>query len=95
MKALKFIIPFLMIFFMACNSNNNSSEDASPGVNDTTSSNPAGDAMDAHPDQRQHIPLPDSSNVVGTDTISGSVATPNTGTDKRYNDLKGDSTNKK
>jgi len=96
MKA-KFFLPAITIFFMtACNNNNTASKNgASPGVNDSTSANPASDAMDYHPDQRQQIPSPDSSNTIGTDTIkSGSVATPNTGTNKSYNDKKGDSTKK-
>lgn len=77
----------------ACN-NSSSTESTSPGVNDTTSANPASDALDYHPDQRQQIPTPDSSNTVGTDTISGTTATPNTGTNKSYNAQKGDSTKK-
>jgi len=96
MKA-KFFLPAITIFFMtACNNNNTASKNgASPGVNDSTSANPASDAMDYHPDQRQQIPSPDSSNTIGTDTIkSGSVATPNTGTNKADNDKKGDSTKK-
>ena len=94
MKA-KFFLPALSIFLMAaCNNSNNSSDGTSPGVNDTTSANPTSDALDYHPDQRQQIPSSDSSNTIGTDTISGSVATPNTGTNKSYNDKKGDSTKK-
>lgn len=77
----------------ACN-NNNANESTSPGVNDTTSNNPTTDALDYHPDQRQQIPSPDSSNVSGTDTISGSVATPNTGTNKSFNDQKGEDSSK-
>ncbi|MBV9961471.1 MAG: hypothetical protein JO072_04420 [Parafilimonas sp.] len=89
MKALKIILPlFLSFCFMtACNSN--SSNTTSSVVNDTTSNNPTTDALDYHDDQRQHIPTPDSSNTIGTDTINGSVATPNTGTQKTYNDKKG------
>ena len=44
---------------------------------------------DYHPDQRQEIPVTDSSNTIGTDTLNSSVATPNTGTNKSYNDAKG------
>jgi len=95
MKALKFLLPtFLNLFFMiSCNDNNsdNAAEGTSPGVNDTTTTNPTDDAMDYHPDQRQQIPTTDSSNTIGTDTTSGSVATPNTGTQKSYNDKKGSS----
>lgn len=96
MKA-NFLLPASLSFMllMACNNNNNTSnEGTSPGVNDTTSSNPTTDAMDYHADQSQHIPLPDSSNTIGTDTISSSVATPNTGMNKLHNDKKRDSTNK-
>ncbi|MFT4154859.1 hypothetical protein [Parafilimonas sp.] len=46
-------------------------KNTSPGIEDSTSANPAGNAMDYHPGQRQQIPSPKSSNVVGTDTISG------------------------
>jgi hypothetical protein len=72
---------------IACN-NNNKTESTSPGVNDTTSTNPTTDALDYHPDQRQHIPPADSSNTVGTDTMNSSESTPNTGTQKTYNDKK-------
>ena len=77
---------------IACN--NNTKQTSSSAVNDTTSNNPATDAMDYHPDQRQEIPISDSSNVIGTDTIGGSMATPNTGTNKSYNVQKKDSTHK-
>ena len=96
MKALKVFLPmFVSIFFMmSCNNtSSDSGEGTTPGVDDTTATNPTDDAMDYHPDQRQQIPVTDSSNTIGTDTISGSVATPNTGTEKSYNDKKGDSTN--
>ena len=91
MKAIKFIMPSLLSIFLmiGCNSNKTSNDGTSPGVNDTTSSDPTTDAMDSHPDDRQHIPVTDSSNTIGTDTISGSEATPNTGTDKSYNTKKG------
>ena len=77
---------------IACS--NNTTQTDSSAVNDTTSNNPVTDATDHHPDQRQEIPISDSSNVIGTDTINGSVATPNTGTNKSYNTQKGDSTHK-
>jgi len=91
MKAIRFIMPvlFSMMCLYACNNNKDTTEGTSPGVNDTTSNNPTTDAMDAHPDERQHIPTTDSSNTIGTDTINGSVATPNTGTEKSYNTQKG------
>jgi hypothetical protein len=91
MNAIKILIPsFLSISFMiACNNNNDKNTGTSPGVNDTTSNNPTTNATDYHPDERQHIPATDSSNTVGTDTINSSVATPNTGTNKSYNDKKG------
>ncbi len=92
MKAIKIFIPSLLsLFFMiSCNNKSTTNAGTSPGVNDTTSTNPTTNASDYHPDQRQHIPPTDSSNTVGTDTISGSVATPNTGTQKSYNVKKGD-----
>ena len=88
----KFLIPSLLsvVFMTACNnSSNDDNAGTSPGVSDSASTNPTTDATDYHPDQRQHIPTPDSSNTIGTDTINGSVATPNTGTNKSYNDKKG------
>ena len=96
MKAVKFIMPvlFSMVCLAACNNDENTNEGTSPGVNDTTSNNPTTDAMDAHPDERQHIPIPDSSNTIGTDTISGAEATPNTGTQKSYNTQKGKDSSK-
>lgn len=75
---------------IACNNNSNDKNaGTSPGVNDTTLNNPTTDATDYHPDESQHIPKSDSSNTIGTDTINSSVATPNTGTNKSYNDKKG------
>ena len=93
----KFVLPVLASIFLAsaCSNNSSSTESVSPGVDDSTITNPANDAMDYHNDQRQRIPTPDSSNVIGTDTISGAEATPNTGTNKQYNNQKGDSTKKK
>ncbi|SFQ48740.1 hypothetical protein [Parafilimonas terrae] len=92
----KFLLPVLASIFFAgaCSNNSSSTESTSPGVGDSTTTNPASDAMDYHNDQRQRIPTPDSSNVIGTDTISGTEATPNTGTNKQYNNQKGDSTKK-
>jgi hypothetical protein len=92
----KFVLPVLASIFLAsaCSNNSSSTESVSPGVDDSTITNPANDAMDYHNDQRQRIPTPDSSNVIGTDTISGAEATPNTGTNKQYNNQKGDSTKK-
>lgn len=92
----KFVLPVLASIFLAsaCSNNSSSTESVSPGVDDSTITNPANDAMDYHNDQRQRIPTPDSSNVIGTDTISGAEAAPNTGTNKQYNNQKGDSTKK-
>jgi hypothetical protein len=95
MKALKILLPtFLSFYFMAaCNNDNdknNSNNSTSPGTTtDTTATDPTTDALDYHNDQRQRIPVTDSSNTIGTDTINGSVSTPNTGTQKSYNDAKG------
>jgi len=88
MKLQTLILPFLLscLAYSGCN-NNTSSADSS--AIDTTSTNPTENAEDYHPDQRQHIPATDSSNVVGTDTISASEATPITGTVKSANDKKG------
>jgi hypothetical protein len=87
MKATR-ILPFLFssLLFFSCN--NNSSETQNSVV-DTTSTDPTTNASDYHPDQRQHIPITDSSNTIGTDTINASEATPNTGTNKTFNDAKG------
>lgn len=94
MKA-KFFLPVLLTIFImtACNNNNPSNEGTSPGVDDTLT-NPTNDAMDYHPDQRQKIPTPDSSNTIGTDTINGTMATPNTGTNESFNAQKEDSSKK-
>ena len=87
MKAIK-ILPFLLssLLFFSCN--NNKTETQNPAT-DTTSSNPTTNASDYHPDERQHIPVTDSSNTIGTDTVNASESTPNTGTNKSYNDAKG------
>ena len=97
MKEAKFVMPVVLsvICLSACNNNNTTTEGTSPGVNDTTSTNPTSNAEDYHPDQRQHIPATDSSNTIGTDTISGAEATPNTGTQKSYNTQKGKDSSKK
>lgn len=77
----------------ACgNDNDKTGVGADTGLEDTTMSNPTTNALDYHPDQRQQIPRPDSSNISGTDTISGTQATPNTGTQKSFNDQKGGDT---
>ncbi|HEX5155440.1 MAG TPA: hypothetical protein VFW07_28555 [Parafilimonas sp.] len=95
MKAVKFMMPVVLsvICLSACD-NNSTTESTSPEVNDSTSTNPASNAEDYHPDQRQHIPVTDSSNTIGTDTISGTEATPNTGTEKSYNTQKGKDSSK-
>jgi hypothetical protein len=86
MRSIRILLPlfFSMVYLTACNNSDNGS--ASPGVDDSTSSNPVSDEMDHHPDERQHIPITDSSNTIGTDTINSSESTPNTGTQKSYND---------
>ena len=96
MKVVKCIMPILlsMMCLYACNNNGADTEGSSPGVNDTTSNNPTNVALDAHPDERQHIPATDSSNTIGTDTINGAEATPNTGTQKSYNTKKGKDSSK-
>lgn len=75
---------------ISCN-NGNSSQSQTPG-SDTTSTNPTTNASDYHPDQRQEIPVTDSSNTIGTDTLNSSAAPPNTGTNKSYNDAKANKT---
>ncbi len=72
----------------SCNNNKNKTPNQNP-VADTTSTNPTTNSLDYHPDQRQHIPSSDSSNTIGTDTINSSETTPNTGTNKSYNNAKG------
>ena len=71
MKSIKILIPSLLCitFMIACESNN-TEQTSSAAIGDTTSNNPASDAMDYHADQRQEIPISDSSNVIGTDTIN-------------------------
>jgi hypothetical protein len=72
MKLIRFALPFLIssLFITACGNKTNTTSDT--GANDTTMSDPT-NALDYHPDQRQSIPLPDSSNTIGTDTISGAA----------------------
>ncbi|MEP6465859.1 MAG: hypothetical protein ABJB05_06120 [Parafilimonas sp.] len=89
MNAIKVLIPSLLSVCCIVACNNKKAEPASVGVADTTLGNPTTNALDYNPDQRQTIPKSDSSNTVGTDTINSSVATPNTGTMKSYNDKKG------
>jgi hypothetical protein len=87
MKRIK-IVPLLLssLLFFSCNDNSSETQNS---VMDTTSTDPTTNASDYHPDQRQHIPVTDSSNTIGTDTINASESTPNTGTNKTYNDAKG------
>ena len=90
MKIYKIILPLLLnsFFITSCNNNTeNKTGDQNP-VTDTTSADPTTNSLDYHPDQRQEIPSTDSSNTIGTDTINSSQATPNTGTEKSYNDAK-------
>lgn len=79
---------FSGLLIVSCNNNNNKTQTQNPTM-DTTSTNPTTNSLDYHPDQRQVIPATDSSNTVGTDTINSSQATPNTGTNKSYNNKKG------
>lgn len=72
---------------LSCNNNNKKTEGQSPA--DTTGTNPTKNALDYSPDQRQTIPVTDSSNTIGTDTLNSSQSTPNTGTNKSYNSAKG------
>ncbi len=85
---------FSAIFMFSCKSGS-STAGTSPAM-DSFSTNPTTNASDYHPDQRQEIPVTDSSNTIGTDTLNSSTATPNTGTNKSYNDAKAnkDSTKK-
>ena len=84
MKTYNPALSFLLIIFFAysCN-NNNSTQTQNPATD--TSTNPTSNSLDYHPDQRQEIPVTDSSNTIGTDTLNSSQATPNTGTNKSYN----------
>jgi len=88
----KLTLPILLSSFLIFSCNNKNSNKNAGNQNpttDTTSTNPTTNSLDYHPDQRQEIPSTDSSNTVGTDTVNSSVATPNTGTNKSYNDAKG------
>jgi uncharacterized lipoprotein len=89
MKASKLLLASSLIVLMMAACNNSSTTSETVNGNDTSSTNPTTNAQDYHPDQRQEIPLPDSSNTIGTDTINGAEATPNTGTQKSYNTTKG------
>lgn len=89
MKSIKILsLLFSGLLFFSCNNNNNKTETQNPAM-DTTSTNPTTNASDYHPDQRQEIPVTDSSNIIGTDTVNASESTPNTGTNKSYNNSKG------
>jgi hypothetical protein len=96
MKTAKILSASFFSIWMMIACNNSKSTSSAPDITDSSSTNPTSNAMDYHPDQRQVIPSPDSSNTVGTDTINSSEATPNTGTQKSYNDKKGnkDTSNK-
>jgi hypothetical protein len=91
MKIYKIILPLLLssFFILSCNNNSNDNAGNQNPVTDTTSADPTTNSLDYHPDQRQEIPSTDSSNTIGTDTINSSQATPNTGTEKSYNNAKG------
>jgi hypothetical protein len=96
MKAVKFLLASFFSVWMITACNNSIGKTSALDSTDTSSSNPSSDAMDYHPDQRQVIPTPDSSNTIGTDTINGPEATQNTSTQKSYNDKKaGKDTSKK
>ena len=87
----KLTLPILLssFFTLSCNNNNDNKNAGNQNpTTDTTSTNPTTNSLDYHPDQRQEIPSTDSSNTIGTDTLNSSQATPNTGTNKLYNDAK-------
>lgn len=88
MKNYKLILPLMLSSFFIFSCNNGSSTAGTSPAMDSTSTNPTTNASDYHPDQRQEIPVTDSSNTIGTDTLNSSAATPNTGTNKSYNDAK-------
>lgn len=90
MKTGKLILPLLLgcLLIFSCNNNKNKSEYPNPTM-DTTTSNPTSKALNYGADQSQVIPRSDSSNTIGTDTLNASQATTNTGTNKSYNDMKG------
>ena len=88
MKKYTLLFSFVLSTFFIFSCNNNKTQSESPAM-DTTSTNPTTNSLDYHPDQRQEIPVTDSSNTVGTDTLNSSQATPNTGTNKAYNSEKG------
>lgn len=89
MKKYTLLLSFVISAFFIFSCNNNKTENQSPATMDTTSTNPTTNSLDYHPDQRQEIPVTDSSNTIGTDTLNSSQAPPNTGTNKSYNDAKG------
>jgi hypothetical protein len=90
MKMYKLLFPVLLgsFFIFSCNNNSNENAGNQNPATDTTSTNPTTNSLDYHPDQRQQIPSSDSSNIIGTDTLNSSEATPNTGTEKSYNNAK-------
>lgn len=71
MKLIRFALPFLASGMLITACGNKTDTTTGTSVTDTTLTDPTNNAMDYHPDQRQQIPLPDSSNTIGTDTISG------------------------
>lgn len=87
MKTNTLMFPLLLsgLIFFSCNSNKTENQNSTM---DTTSTDPTTNSLDYHPDQRQEIPITDSSNTIGTDTLNSSQATPNTGTNKSYNSEK-------
>ena len=89
MKVFKIIFPFFLSCFLCFSCNNDTKTAGDDIATDTTSTNPTESAEDYHPDQRQKIPVTDSSNIIGTDSIGASESTPNTGTVKTLNDKKG------
>ncbi len=82
MKVIKILVASSLSVLMMAACNNSKSTSTTVNGNDSSSANPTTNAQDYQPDQRQEIPTPDSSNTIGTDTIKGSGATPNTGTQK-------------
>ncbi len=86
MKKYTLLFSFVLSAFFIFGCNNNKTESQSSTMD--TSTNPTNNSLDYHPDQRQEIPVTDSSNTIGTDTLNSSQATPNTGTNKSYNSEK-------
>ena len=87
MKNFKLIMLLFLSTFLMISCNNNKTKDQSP-ISDTTGVNPTKKALDYQTDQSQEIPITDSSNTIGADTLNSSAAAPNTGTNKSYNDAK-------